>query len=175
MIRVRIEGTEEEMLEFMGKMPDIPGFEKTHMREPRKGNNPKYDSSKTGETTFAIPASPNKAILANLKLRISSRDSRNNRVELIATIGVEGITETSQVLFRIFRDNIEIFNAQVGIESTDSEQFYVQTFQAIDQNVSSGTHEYSLTVENLTSGASAEVVGPLSFSALAIGQERKCC
>ncbi|KMP50622.1 hypothetical protein TU56_20385, partial [Bacillus cereus] len=30
MIRVRIEGSEEEMLEFMGKMPDIPGFEKTH-------------------------------------------------------------------------------------------------------------------------------------------------
>ena len=28
MIRVRIEGTEEEMLEFMEKMPDIPGFEK---------------------------------------------------------------------------------------------------------------------------------------------------
>ena len=46
MIRVRIEGTEEEMLEFMEKMPDIPGFEKTHLREPRKGNNPKYDSSK---------------------------------------------------------------------------------------------------------------------------------
>lgn len=46
MIRVRIEGTEEEMLEFMEKMPDIPGFEKTHTREPRKGNNPKYDSSK---------------------------------------------------------------------------------------------------------------------------------
>ena len=32
MIRVRIEGTEEEMLEFMEKMPDIPGFEK-HIRE----------------------------------------------------------------------------------------------------------------------------------------------
>ncbi|HDR8172474.1 TPA: exosporium protein C [Bacillus thuringiensis] len=133
--------------------------------------------SKTGETTFAIPASPNKAILANLKLRISSRDSRNNRVELIATVGVKGITEISQILFRIFRDNIEIFNTQVGIESTDSEQFYAQTFQAIDQNVGSGTHQYqySLTVENLTSGASAEVIGPLSFSALAIGQERKCC
>ncbi|ANC08357.1 MULTISPECIES: exosporium protein ExsC [Bacillus cereus group] len=130
--------------------------------------------SKTGETTFAIPSSPNKAILANLKLRIPSRDSRNNRVELIATIGVDGITGTSQVLFRIFRDNIEIFNTQVGFESTDSEQFYVQTFQAIDQNVGSVTHEYSLTAENLTSGASAEVVGPLSFSALAIGQERKC-
>ncbi|WP_426940308.1 DUF3970 family protein [Bacillus mycoides] len=47
MTRVRIEGTEEEMLEFLEKMPDIPGFEKTHMREPRKGNNPKYDSSKS--------------------------------------------------------------------------------------------------------------------------------
>ncbi|MDR4172290.1 hypothetical protein CN923_27775 [Bacillus cereus] len=47
MIRVRIEGNEEEMLEFLQRMPDIPGFEKTHMREPRKGNNPKYDSSKS--------------------------------------------------------------------------------------------------------------------------------
>ncbi|MBE5108422.1 exosporium protein C [Bacillus thuringiensis] len=131
--------------------------------------------NKTNETTLAIPASPDRAILANIKLKFSRRDSRNNRVELIATVGVEGITGISQVLFRIFRDNIEIFNAQVGIESTDSEQFYVQTFQAIDQNVSCGTHEYSLTVENLTSGASADVVGPLSFSGLAIGQERKCC
>ena len=119
-------------------------------------------------------SSPNKVILANLKLRISSRDSRNNRVELIATVGVEGITEISQVLFRIFLDNIEIFNTQVGIESTNSEQFYVQTFQATDQNVSSGTHEYSLTVENLISSASTEVAS-LSFSALAIGQERKYC
>ncbi|MDT3498748.1 exosporium protein C [Bacillus toyonensis] len=131
--------------------------------------------SKTGETTFAIPASPDRAILAKIKLKISRRDARNNRVELIATVGVEGITEISQVLFRISRDNIEIFNTQVGIESTDSEQFYAQTFQAIDQDVNCGTHEYSLTVENLTSGASAEVVGPLSFSGLAIGQERKCC
>lgn len=104
--------------------------------------------NKTGETTFVIPHSPNKAILANIKLKISRKDSR---------------------------DNTEIFNAQVGIESTDSEQFYAQTFQAIDQNVSCGTHEYSLTVENLTSGASADIVGPLSFSGLAIGQDHKCC
>ncbi|MDR2995828.1 MAG: exosporium protein C [Bacillus cereus] len=131
--------------------------------------------SKTGETTFAIPASPDRAILAKIKLKISRRDARNNRVELIATVGVEGITEISQVLFRIFRDNVEIFNTQVGIESTDSEQFYAQTFQAIDQDLNCGTHVYSLTVENLTSGTSAEVVGPLSFSGLAIGQERKCC
>ncbi|EJQ60840.1 exosporium protein ExsC [Bacillus mycoides] len=131
--------------------------------------------NKTGETTFVIPHSPNKAILANIKLKISRSDSRNNRVELIATVGVKGITDISQILFRIFRDNTEIFNTQVGIESTDSEQFYAQTFQAIDKDVSCGTHEYSLTVENLTNAASADVVGPLSFSGLAIGQDHKCC
>ncbi len=120
--------------------------------------------SKTGETTFAIPASPNKAILANLKVRISSRDSRNNRVELIATIGVEGISGTSQVLFRIsvitskFSMHKQVLNLQILSNST------LKTFSSYrSKNVSSGTHEYSLTVENLTSGASAEVVGPLSF------------
>ncbi|MBC6973089.1 YvzF family protein [Bacillus sp. Xin] len=46
MIRVRIEGTEKEIVEFLEKMPEIPGFEKTHTREPRKGNNPKYENSK---------------------------------------------------------------------------------------------------------------------------------
>ena len=131
--------------------------------------------NKTGATTFVIPHSPNKAILANIKLKISRGDSHNNRVELIATVGVKGITDISQIVFRIFRDNTEIFNTQVGIESTDSEQYYVETFQAIDKDVSCGTHEYSLNVENLTSAASADVVGPLSFSGLAIGQDHKCC
>ncbi|WP_459502999.1 YvzF family protein [Bacillus sp. C1] len=46
MIRVRIEGTEQEIVEFLERMPEIPGFEKTHVREPKKGNNPKYDTSK---------------------------------------------------------------------------------------------------------------------------------
>ncbi|WP_242143170.1 MULTISPECIES: DUF3970 family protein [unclassified Bacillus cereus group] len=46
MIRVRVEGNEQEIIEFLEKMPEIPGFEKTHIREPRKGNNPKYNTSK---------------------------------------------------------------------------------------------------------------------------------
>lgn len=36
MIRVRVEGTEKEIVEFLEKMPEIPGFEKTHVREPKK-------------------------------------------------------------------------------------------------------------------------------------------
>ncbi|HEK9099033.1 YvzF family protein [Bacillus pfraonensis] len=46
MIRVRIEGTEKEIVDFLENMPEITGFEKTHTREPRKGNNPKYENSK---------------------------------------------------------------------------------------------------------------------------------
>lgn len=77
-------------------------------------------------------------------------------------------------MFRIFRDDREIFNTQVGIESTDSEQFYAITFQAIDTNLRSGSHVYTLTVENLTPNARADVVGPISFSGLAIGQNHDC-
>ncbi|EJS62421.1 exosporium protein C [Bacillus cereus] len=130
--------------------------------------------NKVHQQTFEIPHSPNRATLASLQLRISRRDSHDNRVELIGTVGVQGIRETAQILFRIFRDNIEIFNTQAGIESTDSEEFYIETFQAIDRNLSSGSHVYTLTVENLTSIARADIVGPLSFSALAIGHDNHC-
>lgn len=43
--------------------------------------------NKTGETTFVIPHSPNKAILANIKLKISRKDSRDNRVEFCYSWG----------------------------------------------------------------------------------------
>ena len=36
MIRVRIEGTEEEMLEFMEKMPDIPDLKNTYERTEKR-------------------------------------------------------------------------------------------------------------------------------------------
>ncbi|KFN01398.1 hypothetical protein DJ93_5295 [Bacillus clarus] len=58
--------------------------------------------NKTGGTTFAIPASPNRAILATIKLRISRRDSRDNRVELIGTVGVKGITDIAQFFLEFF-------------------------------------------------------------------------
>lgn len=77
-------------------------------------------------------------------------------------------------MFRIFCDNIEILNTQVGIESTDSEQFYAITFQAIDKNLRSGSHVYTLTVENLTPNTRTDVVGPISFSGLAIRQNHDC-
>ncbi|ACK90060.1 hypothetical protein BAHan_3087 [Bacillus anthracis] len=126
--------------------------------------------NKTDATTFTIPNSPNKAILVNIELKIPLKYSRNNRIELITTIGFKSVTNRSQLFVRIFRNDIDIFNTQVSIGSTDYKQYSVETFQTIDKNVSSGIHEYTLTVENLTSDASADVIGPLSFSGLAIGQ-----
>ena len=117
---------------------------------------------------ITIPRSPLRVSLANIRLTIP-RDATRNRVELIATVGVHGVTGTSQILFRIFRDGREIFNTQVGVESDPaSEVNYVETFQAIDFNVGQGTHVYQVTAQNLTSGTEAAVVGPVSFSGLAI-------
>ena len=89
-------------------------------------------------------------------------------------MGVRGVTGTSQLLFRIFRDEKEIFRAQEGVESDPtSEVNYIVTFQAIDMDVRKGTHLYQVTVENITNGAEAAVVGPISFSGLAIAPSER--
>ncbi|WP_163856257.1 exosporium protein C [Paenibacillus elgii] len=117
--------------------------------------------------SFTIPRSPRKVRLATIRIRIPV-NSRPNRVELVATVGVRGITGIAQILFRIFRDGKEIFNTKQGIESAGSEQNYAVTFQAIDTNVKAGNHVYVVTAENQTANTRADVVGPISFSGLAV-------
>jgi hypothetical protein len=131
--------------------------------------------SKVGQISpVRIPHSPNRRVLATIRITIPRKNVNNNHVELIATVGVRGVTETSQLLFKIFRDGKEIFRAQEGVEADPtSEQNYIVTFQAIDRNVGQGTHIYQVTVENITNGAEAAVVGPISFSGLAIASPRK--
>ncbi|ANY65345.1 exosporium protein C [Paenibacillus sp. BIHB 4019] len=117
--------------------------------------------------SFIIPRSPKRVTLAKIRLKIPV-NSQPNRVELVATVGVQGITGIAQILFRIFRDGKEIFNTKVGIESAASEQNYAVTFQSIDKNLSAGNHVYTVTAENQTANTRADVVGPISFSGLAI-------
>jgi hypothetical protein len=114
-----------------------------------------------------IPRSPQRLRLASITIRIPV-NSQPNRVELVTTVGVRGVTGIAQILFRIFRDGREIFNTRQGIESTGSEQNYAVTFQAIDTNVRTGNHVYTVTAENLTRNTRADVVGPISFSGLAV-------
>ncbi|MFC5451013.1 exosporium protein C [Paenibacillus aestuarii] len=117
--------------------------------------------------SFIIRRSPARSRLATITLRIPM-NSQPNRVDLVATVGVRGVTGIAQVLFRIFRDGREIFNTQVGIESTGSEQNYAVTFQAEDRNVRVGSHVYTVTAENRTANTRADVVGPISLSGLAV-------
>lgn len=114
-----------------------------------------------------IRRSPGRTRLATITLRIPT-NSQPNRVDLVATVGVRGVTGIAQILFRVFRDGREIFNTQQGIESTGSEQNYAVTFQAEDRNVRSGSHVYSVTAENRTANTRADIVGPISFSGLAV-------
>ncbi|RAV09941.1 exosporium protein C [Paenibacillus contaminans] len=118
--------------------------------------------------SFTIRFSPAKSRLATIRIRIPVLNAQPNRVELVATVGVRGVTGIAQILFRIFRDGKEIFNTVQGIESTGSEQNYAVTFQAIDKNVRSGSHVYTVTAENRTANTRADVVGPISFSGLAV-------
>ncbi|TVX96720.1 exosporium protein C [Cohnella terricola] len=118
-------------------------------------------------TSFVIRRSPARSQLATITLRIPTL-SQPNRVDLVATVGVRGVTGIAQILFRIFRDGREIFNTQQGIESVGSEQNYAVTFQAEDRNVPAGTHVYTVTAENRAANTRADVVGPISFSGLAV-------
>lgn len=117
--------------------------------------------------SFTIRRSPARSRLATITI-IIPRNSQPNRVDLVATVGVRGVTGIAQILFRIFRDGKEIFNTQQGIESSGSEQNYAVTFQAEDRNVRTGTHVYTVTAENRTANTRADVVGPISFSGLAV-------
>ncbi|NEU30554.1 exosporium protein C [bacterium LRH843] len=122
-------------------------------------------------TPIRIAHTPNRTTLATIDITIPRKNTMNNSVELIATVGVRGVTGTSQLLFKIFRDGREIFSAQEGVESDpESEVNYIVTFQGIDMHAGRGTHVYRVTVENLTAGAQAAVVGPISFSGLAIAR-----
>lgn len=119
-------------------------------------------------TATTIPRSPSRLRLQTVTIRIARRSD----VKLIATVGVRGVTGIAQLRFRIFRDGREIFNAQQGVESAGSEQNYIVAFQDIDFNVSPVRHTYTLTVENRTAGTTAQVVGPVNLSALAISRRR---
>ncbi|MBW5447710.1 exosporium protein C [Cohnella sp. CFH 77786] len=118
-------------------------------------------------TAYTIRRSPNTSLVASLVLTIPA-NAQPNRVELVATVGVRGVTGIAQVLFQVTRDGMEIFSTVQGVESSGSEQNYVITFQAIDRNVATGRHVYQVLASNLTANTRVDVVGPVSFSALAV-------
>ncbi|MEC2345958.1 hypothetical protein P9H28_17975 [Paenibacillus barengoltzii] len=93
--------------------------------------------------------------------------SLTNRVELKATIGVEAQLDTPNILVRIWRAGTEIFYGLVEIEDAFNDWGLINVH--IVEHAPLGVQNYQLIVENQDNNSSARVVGPVVFTAMAIG------
>ncbi|OLS34055.1 hypothetical protein [Bacillus sp. MRMR6] len=140
-----------------------------------------YKASEPSNQTGGVPAFPlpvGGIQLADLGIFIVPPVPATNRIELKGTIGIQALTGTPVVIFRIFRQadgvgpEVEIFNKRVTPEPAPAEAFYTVSFSTIDFNVaaSSGFIVYRLRGEVLSVPAgTVNVVGPVTFTGLAVG------
>ncbi|ULO07310.1 exosporium protein C [Paenibacillus sp. 19GGS1-52] len=134
-------------------------------------------NAKGGTAPVILPVSPG-ILLADLGIFIVPPVPAINRVELKGTLGLQGISGNPIVTLRIFRlDNnvapgIQIFTKVLNVEAAAlTEMFYTASFSTIDFNVpaTTGFVVYRLTGEIAAAGNTANVVGPITFTGLAIG------
>jgi hypothetical protein len=119
----------------------------------------------TDGVQIPVPLTPAGVGLA--AVRVSIPVAFPNTVELKATVGVRGDVGTGSVLFRIFRDDQVIYYARQGVE-TNFEKYSLVTLQALDITAPVGSHGYTLSIESLTPGFTATVIGPITLSATVI-------
>lgn len=140
------------------------------------------DNTFGGAAPQPIPQIPNQLLLADLGMFLSelTPSAASNRVYLSADVGIRsqlGSLFNNAVFFRIYRDGQEIFNTSVGLQATPvlPAHDYNITFNMIDEGVPFGFHVYQLIVQaaiantNLAVFTIAQVVGPVTFSGLAVG------
>ncbi|MDG0812231.1 exosporium protein C [Cohnella rhizosphaerae] len=129
-----------------------------------------------GTAPLTIPVAPGLQ-LANLGIFIVPPVPLSNRVELKGTVGIQATAGNPAITIRVFRvpDNvgsgIQIFSKALNVESGAlAERFYTASFSTIDFNVAAATGfiVYNLTIE-ASAAASANVIGPITFTGLAIG------
>ncbi|SFS95058.1 hypothetical protein [Marininema halotolerans] len=120
---------------------------------------------------LTIPFSPARLQLVGTGIYIPTTSAGANRVQIQGTIGcLYNVGSQSQLCIRIFRDGGEIFNAPYVLFFTGT-PFYTIAVQTIDFNASSLFHVYTMTIESTAfNGNTGQVIGPITFSALAIGQ-----
>lgn len=111
-----------------------------------------------------ITAAPTVTVLADLGIFLTA--GAPNRVELKASIGVEGTVGIPQLSLIIQRDGVQILATQQGLES-GFERFYTVDLEGVDFNVAAGFHTYTLSVSDLAAGTAALVVGPVVFTGTA--------
>lgn len=125
---------------------------------------PKFNKMRSN----TIPHSPRKLILATIDITIPTTHAYENHVKLTAKVGVQGVSGTSKILFKFYRDGVEIYTTEKIVEPDPaSDKNYIAKIQCIDRNVRDGSHTYKVTAENITSDSEASVVGPITFNGLA--------
>jgi hypothetical protein len=136
-----------------------------------------------GTAPVTIPQVPTQLQLADLGMFLPqiTPSSANNRVYLFADVGIRsqlGSFFNNAVLLRIYRDGVEVFNITVGLQNTppaSPAHDYNVTFNTIDEGVPFGFHVYQLTAQALIANSAvpvftiAQLVGPVTFSGLALG------
>jgi len=99
--------------------------------------------------------------LASLNILTDSDDN----VLLTATIGWVSTTNVT-IIFRILRDNIEIFQTQESVAASTNR---TTSFSWVDTNILNlGDHLYSLTAQIKNAGEAATVIGPVVLTAAEI-------
>ncbi|MDF2921768.1 MAG: hypothetical protein K0R57_682 [Paenibacillaceae bacterium] len=121
----------------------------------------------TNGVSIPIPTSPAGVGVAHVNVNVSRGP---NRVELTASIGIQGFSLFSNVLFRVLRGTQTIGYFLKSV-SPFFDPFQVVTIEFVDQNAPLGFQDYTIAVENQNgaNGGTAFVIGPISFSALVIG------
>ncbi|UQZ32486.1 hypothetical protein C2I18_02300 [Paenibacillus sp. PK3_47] len=126
----------------------------------------------TNGVNLPVPISPAGREIAAVAVYIDPADPAHypNKVELKATIGVDipVLGEFPNILIRIWRAGSEIFYALAEYEEEFNDDGII-SLHMVDINVPAGVQNYQLIVENQDADSQVVVVGPVIFSALAIG------
>ena len=134
-----------------------------HHTTNRNHNKQVFESFKVAEklTQNTPLSSTAQTTLASLNILTDSDDN----VLLTATIGWL-TTTNSTVIFRILRDNIEIFQTQESVVASTNR---TTSFSWVDANIQNlGDHLYSLTAQIKNAGEVATVIGPVVLTAAEI-------
>ncbi|KGE16868.1 hypothetical protein [Paenibacillus wynnii] len=117
-----------------------------------------------------IPTTPAGVSIATTSVYIDPANpaSATNRVELTATFGYRSIVGEPEIIVRLWRAGTEIYYALAGDAFNGADEYSLVSLQMIE-HAPLGTQNYQLIVENRNPASTARVIGPITFTAIAIG------
>lgn len=117
-----------------------------------------------------VPTTPAGVSIATTSVYIDPFNpaSATNRVELSATFGYRSVLGEPEIIVRLWRAGTEIYYALAGDAFNGVDEYSLVSLQMIE-HAPLGTQNYQLIVENRNPASTANVIGPITFTAIAIG------